>query len=64
MNFQIQDGQKIGPRPNHVMAVFEDSYLSFVLPKGATLGDLAERLAVMAEPHGGLPTALDVRVRA
>jgi hypothetical protein len=64
MDLHTNDVQDIGQRPSHVTAVFEDSYLSFALPRGTTLGELAERLAVMAEPHGGLPTALDVRVRA
>jgi hypothetical protein len=64
MNIATQDVQGLGSGTSRVVAVFEDSYVSFALPKGATLGELAERLAAIAEPHGGLPTALDVRVRA
>jgi hypothetical protein len=46
-----------------VTAVFEDSDVSFMLPRDATVAELAERLAMMAEPHGGLPAALDVRLQ-
>jgi hypothetical protein len=45
-----------------VTAVFEHSDLSFLLPKDATLAELAEQLAALAEPHGGLPTVLDLRI--
>ena len=45
-----------------VTAVFEDSDVSFLLPRDATLAELAERLVMMAEPHGGLPVAVDVRI--
>ena len=31
-------------RPSHVTALFSDGALSFSLPKGATLEDLAQRL--------------------
>jgi hypothetical protein len=35
------------PQPSHVTALFDDRMLSFALPKGATLGDLAGRLALL-----------------
>ena len=44
-----------------VTAVFEDSDVSFLLPRDATLAELAERLAIMAVPHGA-PVAVDVRL--
>jgi hypothetical protein len=47
-----------------VTAVFEYSDVSFLLPKDATLGELAEQLAAVAELHGGLPTMLAVRITA
>ena len=49
---------------SRVTAVFEHSDFSFLLPKDATLAELAEQLAALAEPHGGLPTMLDLRVTA
>jgi hypothetical protein len=44
-----------------VTAVFEDSDVSFLLPRNATLAELAERLDIMAIPHGA-PVAIDVRL--
>jgi hypothetical protein len=45
-----------------VTAIFAASDVSFLLPKTATLAELAERLAAIAEPHGGLGTAVMVRL--
>jgi hypothetical protein len=42
-----------------ITALFEDRALSFVLPKGATLEDLAGRLASL---HVGAPVAINVRL--
>ena len=52
------------PDQSRVTAVFEYSDVSFLLPKDATLGELAEQLAAVAELHGGLPTMLAVRITA
>ena len=52
------------PTQNHVMAVFEDSALSFELPPAATLEDLADRLAHLSERHGGALISVDVRVNS
>jgi hypothetical protein len=52
--------QKIHEQPhsNCVTALFADRELSFVLPKGATLEDLAGRLASL---RAGTPVAINVR---
>jgi hypothetical protein len=50
--------------PNHVMAVFETSALSFELPQAASLEDLADRLAHLSERHGGALVSVDVRVNS
>ena len=48
---------------NEVMVVFEDAALVFALPRGATLEDLATRLAGMEERHFGEPLSIDVKLR-
>ena len=47
------------PHSNCVTALFADRALSFVLPKGATLEDLARRLASL---RVGTPVAINVRL--
>jgi prepilin-type processing-associated H-X9-DG protein len=51
--------QKIREQPhsNRVTALFADRELSFVLPKGATLEDLAARLTSL---RAGTPVAINV----
>ena len=49
------------PHSNHVVAVFADSMLAFELPRGATLEDLAARLAYLGERHAGTPLEITVR---
>ena len=49
---------------SRVTALFKDSAVCFLLPEGATLEDLAERLADLGEHHGGVPLQVDVRVGA
>ena len=51
------------PPTNEVTVLFEDAALMFALPEGATLEDLASRLAGMEARHFGQPLAIDVRVR-
>jgi hypothetical protein len=46
---------------NHVVVLFPNSLLAFDLPRGATLEDLAERLAVLGERHDGAPLTVAVR---
>ena len=45
-----------------VTAIFKDIALSFELPHGATLEDLASYLADLGELHGGKPLAVDIQV--
>jgi len=49
------------PHANHVVAVFADSMLAFDLPRGATLEELAARLAYLGERHAGAPIEITVR---
>jgi hypothetical protein len=49
-------------KPNHVTAVFNNANLSFDLAREATFAQLAERLGMLGEIHGGLPLSVDVRV--
>ena len=49
-------------QPNRVTAIFQHAKLSFDIERGATLGQLAERLSMLSELHGGLPLSVDVRV--
>ena len=46
------------PHSNYVSALFADRELSFVLPKGATLEDLAGRLTSL---RAGTPMAINVK---
>jgi hypothetical protein len=46
---------------NEVTVVFEDAALMFALPRGATLEDLASRLAVMEQHHRGEPLRIAVK---
>ena len=50
------------PRPNSVMAAFEDGLSTFLLSCDATLEDLADRLGQLAERHHGKPIAINVRL--
>jgi hypothetical protein len=49
-------------RQNRVIAMFAEGYVSFGLPRGATLADLAERLAARTPRHRGSPIAVEVRL--
>lgn len=48
--------------PNRVTAIFQHARMSFDIEPEATLAQLAERLSVLGEIHGGLPLSVDVRV--
>ncbi len=48
-------------RQSRVTAVFEDRALSFILAKGATLGELSDRLADLGQGHNGRPVAITVK---
>ena len=40
------------PHPPHVMALFDDGAHSFLLSRGATLGELAEFIDELGSRHG------------
>jgi hypothetical protein len=48
---------------NEVTVVFKDAALMFALPRGATLEDLADRLAGIEERHFGEPLTIAVKLR-
>jgi hypothetical protein len=48
---------------NEVTVVFKDTALMFALPRGATLEDLASRVAGMEERRCGEPLAIAVKLR-
>jgi hypothetical protein len=49
-------------QPSLVTAVFQDAALSFEIPAGATLEDLADYIADLGELHGGSPLVVDVQL--
>jgi hypothetical protein len=49
-------------KPSFVIVMFADSALSFEIPAGATMGELADHLADLGEVHGGTPVAVDVQL--
>jgi hypothetical protein len=51
-------------QPSRVTVAFEDSALSFMLSKDATLEDLADRLDRLGEQHRGKPIAVEVKFAA
>ena len=51
-------------RPSRVTVAFQDSALSFMLSKGATFEDLADRLDRLGERHQGKPVAIEVKLAA
>ena len=48
------------PAPSHVRAVFSDGTHTFLLPKGSTLAELADRIEDLATFHEGSPIAIHV----
>jgi hypothetical protein len=51
-------------RPSRVTVAFEDGALSFMLSKGATFEDLADRLDRLGDRHYGKPVAVEVKLAA
>jgi hypothetical protein len=49
---------------HRVTAVYEDRVSSFLLKKGATLSDLADKLAQIQKRSGRKPIAVDVKFDA
>jgi hypothetical protein len=50
-----------GHNTNRIVAVFPESLVAFELPRGATLEDLATRLAYLGERHEGAPLSVTVQ---
>jgi len=48
---------------NAVTVFFKDTALLFALPPGATLGDLASRIAAIQKRRFGSPLSINVRIR-
>ena len=46
--------------PSHVRALFSDGTHTFLLPKGSTLAELADRIEDLATFHEGSPIAIHV----
>jgi hypothetical protein len=53
---------KLAPPSNRVTAIFQHARLSFDIEPEVTLAQLAQRLSMLGEIHGGLPLSVDVRV--
>jgi hypothetical protein len=51
-----------GQANNEVKVVFKDAALQFRLPRGATLEDLAERVAALEDAAFGEPVSIDVKL--
>lgn len=49
-------------QPNVVTVMFRDTALSFEIPAGATMGELADYLADLGEVHGAKPVTVDVQL--
>jgi hypothetical protein len=49
-------------KPSLVTVMFHDTALSFEIPAGATMGELADYLADLGEVHGGKPVAVDIQL--
>lgn len=48
---------------NEVTVVFEGAALMFALPRGATLEELATRIAFIEERQFGEPVSIDIKLR-
>jgi len=47
---------------NEVTALFRDRFVTFPLPRHATLAELAAQLAALGERHEGQPVYIDIRM--
>ena len=54
--------QEIRSKQPHVKALFSDGWQSFILPVGATLGDLSNRLDDLAAAHFGAALSVEVQL--
>lgn len=48
---------------NEVTVLFEGASLMFTLPRGATLEELATRIAFIEERQFGEPVSIDIKLR-
>jgi hypothetical protein len=53
---------RTGETTSEVTVLFKDAALLFALPRGATLADLAQRLAELDETRLGEPIMIDVKL--
>ncbi|MGO8920693.1 MAG: hypothetical protein ACLQJR_32770 [Stellaceae bacterium] len=60
----MQNIRDDGAKPSRVTAFFGHSTLTLTLSKGATLADLADRLAHPGRLHQGTPVAIGVKFAA
>jgi hypothetical protein len=60
----VKNLHTIHPPQHRVIAQFEDSSLSFPLPREATFADLAIRLVSLGRSHGGAPISVAVTIGA
>ena len=60
----MQDIHRTTILTNQVMALFAGSALTFNLPNGATLADLADRLDDFTDRRNGAPKAVYLKFRA
>jgi hypothetical protein len=49
-------------KPSLVTVMFPDTALSFEMPAGATMGELADYLADLGEVYGGHPVTVDIQL--
>lgn len=56
----MQSAATRSPAPSHVTALFNDGSHTFLMPKGSTLGELAERIRELSSFYEGDPIAIHV----
>jgi hypothetical protein len=54
---------RLADKGNEVTVSFKDAALIFALSPGATLADIAVRIAEVAQRHSGAPVAINVKLR-
>jgi hypothetical protein len=53
---------RLADRANEVTVSFKDAAIVFALPRQTTLGDIAIRIAKLAERHLAAPLAVNVKL--
>jgi hypothetical protein len=54
---------RLADRQNEVTVMFKEAAFVLALPQGATLGELAARIALIEERQFGEPVSIDVQLR-